>query len=260
MLDGIVDTPYTGQLVATGGLAPLAWTVTAGAMPSGLTLNATTGAITGSPTATPGTYSFTAHVTDASSPQQAASQQLSITVEAASAACSSSGNNSLLVGQYAFDLRGYNGSGFLAVVGSFTADGNGNITTGEADTNGGLGRTKRQPDPQRQFLFRGARQSRLRDAGNAIRNVLYALCGGGHFVRGRHPGTHHRVRQPRGQRLYCLRPDPAAELHRIRQSPHGKLRFAYLRLGLVHRRPHRLRRGCDRFEIQIQLLGGRLQR
>jgi hypothetical protein len=139
LLDGIVDTPYTGQLVATGGLAPLAWTVTAGAMPTGLTLNATTGAITGSPTATPGTYPFTAHVTDASSPQQAASQQLSITVDAAAAACSSSGNNSLLVGQYAFDLRGFNGSGFLAVVGSFTADGNGNITTGEADTNGGLG-------------------------------------------------------------------------------------------------------------------------
>ena len=43
------------------------------------------------------------------------------------------------MGQYAFSLRGYNGVGFLALVGSFTADGTGKITAGEADTNGVLG-------------------------------------------------------------------------------------------------------------------------
>ena len=45
----------------------------------------------------------------------------------------------MLQGQYAFSLRGYNGTGFVAVVGSFTTDGNGDITAGEADTNGVLG-------------------------------------------------------------------------------------------------------------------------
>jgi hypothetical protein len=138
LLDGIVDRAYAGQLVATGGAPPLNWTVTQGALPSGLALSSATGAISGIPTAQPGTYSFTVAVTDTSSPEQISSQELSITINPAPTACSSSGSNSLLSGQYAFSLRGYNGVGFLAVVGSFTADGNGNIT-GEADTNGVLG-------------------------------------------------------------------------------------------------------------------------
>ena len=112
LLDGTVDTAYEGQLVATGGSPPLVWTVTAGALPSGLALNPTTGAISGIPTATPGTYSFTVEVSDTSAPQETSTQPLSITINAAAAACSSSGNNSLLVGQYAFSLRGYNGVGF----------------------------------------------------------------------------------------------------------------------------------------------------
>jgi hypothetical protein len=139
LVDGTVDTPYEGKLVATGGTPPLVWSVIAGAMPSGLTLNPTTGAISGAPTSAPGTYPFTVEVQDNSAPPQTSTQSLSITVNASVATCTSSGNNSVLVGQYAFSLRGYNGAGFLAVVGSFTADGSGNITAGEADTNGVLG-------------------------------------------------------------------------------------------------------------------------
>jgi hypothetical protein len=139
LLDGTVDAAYQGQLVATGGTPPLSWTITSGGLPTGLALNSTTGAISGIPTAAPGTYPFTVVASDTSVPQQTSTQQLNITINAAVAACSSSGNNSLLVGQYAFSLRGYNGAGFVAVVGSFTADGSGNITAGEADTNGVLG-------------------------------------------------------------------------------------------------------------------------
>jgi hypothetical protein len=139
LLDGAVDAAYAGQLVATGGEPPLVWSVTQGALPSGLTLHPTTGAITGIPTATPGTYSFTVAVSDTSVPQQTSTQPLSITINAAPTACTSSGNNSLLTGQYAFSLRGFNNGGFLAVVGSFTADGTGKVTAGEADTNGVLG-------------------------------------------------------------------------------------------------------------------------
>lgn len=139
MPDGAAGAAYQGQLVATGGTAPLKWAVTSGALPSGLTLNPATAAITGIPTAAAGTYSFSVTVTDASVPQQTATQALNITVEGSTPTCSSTGNNSLLTGQYAFSLRGYNGVGFLAVVGSFTADGTGKITAGEADTNGVLG-------------------------------------------------------------------------------------------------------------------------
>ena len=58
LLDGAVDTAYQGQLVATGGLPPLGWSLTSGALPTGLALSPTSGAISGMPTASPGTYSF----------------------------------------------------------------------------------------------------------------------------------------------------------------------------------------------------------
>ena len=139
LLNGTVDVPYQAQLVSAGGSPPLVWTITAGELPAGLTLNPETGAISGTPTTASGPSSFTVQVSDTSTPPEMSAQPLSITINPAVAACSSTGNNSILLGQYAFSLRGYNGTGFIAVVGSFTADGNGNVTAGEADTNGVLG-------------------------------------------------------------------------------------------------------------------------
>ncbi|HZN94651.1 MAG TPA: putative Ig domain-containing protein, partial [Myxococcales bacterium] len=49
--DGYVTEAYSAQWAASGGKAPLAWTVAAGALPGGLSLGSTTGAITGAPTA-----------------------------------------------------------------------------------------------------------------------------------------------------------------------------------------------------------------
>jgi len=49
---GMVGAAYTQTLSATGGTAPYsAWTVTSGTLPSGLSLNASTGVISGTPTA-----------------------------------------------------------------------------------------------------------------------------------------------------------------------------------------------------------------
>jgi hypothetical protein len=70
---------------------------------------------------------------------QTVNQTLSIAVNIPPGACFSSGNEATLSGQYAFTLSGFNGTGFLAVAGAFTADGTGKITAGEADTNGVLG-------------------------------------------------------------------------------------------------------------------------
>ncbi|BDC51894.1 hypothetical protein F183_A42090 [Bryobacterales bacterium F-183] len=56
-------TPYTQTLRASGGEAPYFWRVSSGSLPDGLTLSAA-GVANGTPAA-PGTYQFTASVTDA---------------------------------------------------------------------------------------------------------------------------------------------------------------------------------------------------
>jgi len=58
-----VGTNYSVTLTATGGSGIYTWSITTGSLPAGLTLNASTGQITGQP-ATSGTASFTATVKD----------------------------------------------------------------------------------------------------------------------------------------------------------------------------------------------------
>ncbi|MEY2407543.1 MAG: large repetitive protein [Verrucomicrobiota bacterium] len=61
---GTVSNSYSASLMATGGLAPLTWSLASGTLPSGLVLNTNTGTISGTPTA-PGTNSFRVRVRDA---------------------------------------------------------------------------------------------------------------------------------------------------------------------------------------------------
>ncbi|HZM02375.1 MAG TPA: putative Ig domain-containing protein, partial [Candidatus Saccharimonadales bacterium] len=61
---GQTCTAFSGSLSVSGGSAPYKFSIVAGALPPGLTLNTNTGAITGTPT-TAGSYTFTAGVTDA---------------------------------------------------------------------------------------------------------------------------------------------------------------------------------------------------
>ncbi|MCC6363672.1 MAG: putative Ig domain-containing protein [Bryobacterales bacterium] len=70
------NVPYNQTIAAAGGSAPLQWSVT-GSLPVGLTLNAATGAISGTPTAA-GISTFTVRVQDAAG--ASASKQFSITV------------------------------------------------------------------------------------------------------------------------------------------------------------------------------------
>jgi hypothetical protein len=73
---------YNQTLAATGGIAPLKWSLAAGSgpLPTGLALTAA-GVLSGTPTAT-GTFTFTVQVADTSTPQQAATKSFSITVAA----------------------------------------------------------------------------------------------------------------------------------------------------------------------------------
>ncbi len=81
---GVVGTPYSQTVAATGGTAPRTFSVTTGDLPAGLTL-AGNGAITGTPAGGPGTSNLTVTVTDSASPAASDSQALSILVNAASA-------------------------------------------------------------------------------------------------------------------------------------------------------------------------------
>lgn len=70
---------YSSSLSALGGMQPYIWSISSGALPSGLSLNASTGMLSGTP-ASAGEFSFSAKVTDASSRKQTAVQALSVLV------------------------------------------------------------------------------------------------------------------------------------------------------------------------------------
>lgn len=50
--NGSIGTPYDQILTVTGGTSPFTWSISSGALPSGLSLNPSTGEITGTPTST----------------------------------------------------------------------------------------------------------------------------------------------------------------------------------------------------------------
>lgn len=76
----IINAPYNAGLAASGGTPPYQWTISGGSLPSGILLQATTGALAGT-TSQPGDYSFTARVTDAKA--NAATQSLTLAVSSA---------------------------------------------------------------------------------------------------------------------------------------------------------------------------------
>jgi Putative Ig domain len=76
--NGEVGQPYTAQLSETGGIGPYTWSVVAGSIP-GLTLDPSTGQITGTPQV-PGGNSFLAQVADAENPPQTAMVNVNISV------------------------------------------------------------------------------------------------------------------------------------------------------------------------------------
>jgi Putative Ig domain len=84
LASGTDGTAYSSQLKASGGTPAYTWSITSGKLPAGLTLAATTGMISGTPSVT-GTSSFTATVTDNSNPDQNKSATTSIAVTAKTA-------------------------------------------------------------------------------------------------------------------------------------------------------------------------------
>ena len=76
--NGQVQAAYSATLQATGGTTPYTWSVTSGTLPAGLSLTASSGAISGTPT-TAGTSSFTIQVADSAGNKASAGFSITVT-------------------------------------------------------------------------------------------------------------------------------------------------------------------------------------
>jgi hypothetical protein len=80
--DGTVGSAYEDTAERNGaGTTPFVWSLVSGSLPGGLSLSASTGTISGTPT-TEGTYTFTLSVMDAGTPRQLASKSIALKVNA----------------------------------------------------------------------------------------------------------------------------------------------------------------------------------
>ena len=82
--NGTMNSAYSAPVTAAGGKTPYTFSLAAGSvLPSGLSLNPSTGVISGTPTVTVSNLSLTFVVTDSSAPVQTATKTLSLTIGSA---------------------------------------------------------------------------------------------------------------------------------------------------------------------------------
>jgi len=79
--NGAVDVSYNATLTANGGTTPYTWSIDSGTLPAGLSLDSPTGVISGTPTGS-GDSTFTAKVSDNSTPVKSDTKQYTITIAA----------------------------------------------------------------------------------------------------------------------------------------------------------------------------------
>lgn len=127
---GIVGTNYNATLAATGGTGTRTWAVVTGALPVGMTLNASTGQISGTPT-TQGIATFTIRVQDSGATPQSDQRLFSLQVN--TAATGGSGGGTLTVSNAPVSVGG-------TFVGSVTSQSIGGVQWTETPSSGGLHR------------------------------------------------------------------------------------------------------------------------
>ena len=112
--DGMVGQAYSMSLSASGGAQSYTWSIVSGSLPVGLSLNASTGVISGTPTTTANQTDITFQVTDSGSPHQITTAVLSLTV-------TGTGVPAVL---YSYCIAASSGSGCATPTGGYDAVGN----------------------------------------------------------------------------------------------------------------------------------------
>jgi uncharacterized repeat protein (TIGR03803 family) len=131
--DGKVGTPYSAGLTPTGGTQPYKWSITSGTLPAGLTLNADSGVISGTPTAQQ-VATFTIQILDNEGTPAATTKTFNINIAAAAPAVSTT----LLSTSASSTAVGSNVT-FTATVSGTTGTPNGMVTFYNGSTSIGTG-------------------------------------------------------------------------------------------------------------------------
>lgn len=138
---GTQGAPYISSLAAIGGSGVYTWALKSGTLPAGLSLNSSTGKISGTPTAASIFNGLVFQATDADT-ATGISGPLSLQVYN-TAGCSSGAESNLGTQSYAFLIKGFEPSAGnfapVTIIGSVTTDGQGGITAGEEDINSSSG-------------------------------------------------------------------------------------------------------------------------
>jgi hypothetical protein len=135
LVSGRVGQAYTPtELESFTGVPPFTWSVLSGDLPPGLSLSSD-GIISGTPTQV-GSFAATVEVSDSQAPLPAIGMAfVQILIDEPNDSCPSGQEGNLSSQPYAFLLRGFDADGPVIIAGSFTGDGQGNITGGVEDIN-----------------------------------------------------------------------------------------------------------------------------
>jgi hypothetical protein len=203
---GSSGTPYSGQVVASGGLSPYRYAIVSGSLPPGLALDGSTGAISGIPTRS-GRFTFTVRTVDAADEEAFAVAAITIQGGSILTVAPDVLPNSLQGVSYAANVTASGGaapyifaivSGALpagltldpvtgAISGMSTTAGTFHFTVKATDANGDFGthdyavQVASRPDPSKDAEVKGLvnsqMQASLRFAGAQIDNVMQHLVG-----------------------------------------------------------------------------------